>query len=237
MRWPSGLAIAVLSVVVGVATTAEAKVPSYRVAKCSQGPSSVFAANEQAVVYQGPEERGVTGPETKGEIRVFGCDYAHKVAYVLGVQMGGCSAEGCQGIVHETLTGAFVAYAEISSTGSGRGPETNRSRSLLIVRDLRSGRVVRKLPTGTSTEPREVGLGEPLSLVVKSNGAIAWIVSKFDSECPTAPTTQCYEVHVADRRGTRVVAASTEIDPLSLALARSTVYWTQGGKPESAALD
>jgi hypothetical protein len=219
------------------AVAASAKTPSYRVAKCPPGRAHVVAANRQAVVYGGPEEEGVTGPESKGEIRVFGCDNRHKVTYVLGVQLGECDAEGCEGIAHETLAGGLVAYAEIFSTGDSRGAETERSRSLLIVRDLRSGRVLRKLPTGTSTEPRDVGLGEPSSLVMRSTGAIAWIVYKTGVACPTAPVHWCYEVHVDDKSGARVVASGTDIDPLSLALAGSTLYWTQGGKPAATMLN
>jgi hypothetical protein len=219
-----------------VVVPTSARVPSYRVARCAPSRSHVIAANRQAVVYAGPEEEGVSGPESKGEIVIFGCSNARKVAYVLGVK-GECDAAGCGGILRETLAGSVVAYEQIFSTGDSRGPGTETSRWLLVVRDLRSGRVLRRVATGTSTEPRQVGLGETSSLVMNNNGAIAWIVSKSGSECLTAPASECYEVHEADKNGTRIVASGTDIAPLSLALAGSTIYWTQGGKPASTTMN
>jgi hypothetical protein len=46
-----------------------------------------------------------------------------------------------------------------------------------------------------------------------------------------------FEVHAADRTGSRLLASGPTIDPHSLALAGSTLYWTQGGKPFTASLD
>jgi hypothetical protein len=40
-----------------------------------------------------------------------------------------------------------------------------------------------------------------------------------------------------DKNGSRLLASSTEIDPSSLALAGSTLYWTQGGKSMSSPLN
>jgi len=37
--------------------------------------------------------------------------------------------------------------------------------------------------------------------------------------------------------GTRLLASGFDVSPSSLALAGSTIYWTQGGKPESSTLN
>jgi hypothetical protein len=68
--------------------------------------------------------------------------------------------------------------------------------------------------------------------VVKSDGAVAWIVAIYGREHPAE-----YEVHALDRTGSRVLAFGPGISPRSLALAGSTLYWTQGGNPMSAPLN
>jgi hypothetical protein len=66
---------------------------------------------------------------------------------------------------------------------------------------------------------------------VKSDGSVAWIVDVYGSENPVE-----YQVRALDRSGGRVLASGAGIAPTSLALAGSTLYWTQGGKPFSASL-
>jgi hypothetical protein len=50
-------------------------------------------------------------------------------------------------------------------------------------------------------------------------------------------STNRYEVHTADQSGSHLLAVGSDIAPNSLALAGSTIYWTQGDKPTSAALN
>jgi len=45
-----------------------------------------------------------------------------------------------------------------------------------------------------------------------------------------------YEVRAVDKTGSRLLASGGDIDPTSLALAGSTLYWTQGSLPFSAQL-
>jgi len=83
------------------------------------------------------------------------------------------------------------------------------------------------MPNGSPAEPGDIGLGETTAIVVKSDGSVAWIVRTNDGP----------QVRFADKTGEHLLAAaSPAIDPNSLALAGSTLYWTQGGKPMSAAL-
>lgn len=101
----------------------------------------------------------------------------------------------------------------------------------VVVRDLRTGRVLHNVPTGTQSPPvpHFVGAGEATTIVVKRDGAVAWIV---ESKCLGGE----YQVHALDEDGERVLASGRDIAPRSLALVGSTLYWTQGGKPYSATL-
>ena len=67
-------------------------------------------------------------------------------------------------------------------------------------------------------------------ILVKGDGAVAWITDTVQSE-------NRYQVHALDKTGARTLAVGSNIDPNSLALAGSTLYWMQGGKPESTPLD
>lgn len=125
------------------------------------------------------------------------------------------------------IAGDYVAYGNnAASTG-----DTN-------VEDV-AGVAVWNLLTGqTKTFPgcsRHSGVGQsgPDTVVVKSDGAVAWICESLQ----TPPTPTYYEVHAIDRNGNRLVAVGTDIDPSSLALAAHNIYWTQNGQAATAPLD
>jgi hypothetical protein len=88
------------------------------------------------------------------------------------------------------------------------------------------------VPTGTNG-PSSIGLGPVTSLVLKSDGAVAWIARNK----PIGEPATSYEVHAVDKTGARLLAAGDEIAPGSLVLAGGTLYWTQGGRPMSATLN
>jgi hypothetical protein len=124
----------------------------------------------------------------------------------------------------ETLAGPLVAYED------GSGGEISNTY-VVVVRNLRTGKVIRRVPTGTpaTPSPKLVGIGPTTAIVAKPDGAVAWIAETGD------PTE--YQVYAVDATGSRTVASSTDIEPFSLALAGSTLYWTQNGQPASAPLD
>jgi hypothetical protein len=74
------------------------------------------------------------------------------------------------------------------------------------------------------------------SLVLKSDGAVAWIATNFLGSGCSAPPGPAIEVRRHDGRGLRVVASSTAIVPSSLRLHRSTITWVQAGTHRSASL-
>ena len=77
------------------------------------------------------------------------------------------------------------------------------------------------------------GPGFTSAIVVKTDGAVAWIV-----EYPVEGGATNYEVHALNETGApRLLASATNIGPTSLALAGSNLYWSQGGQAASALLD
>jgi hypothetical protein len=142
---------------------------------------------------------------------------------------------GGGGVRLETLDGTMAAY----EAGSG-GPAG--ASWLVVVRDLSSGKVVDRVPTGTPPHPEPprtnngltvsfVGIGPVESLVVKTDGAVAWIAQDdFVGHLS-------YQVHALDTAGGRVLAEGPEVEPHSLALTGGTLYWLQGGVAHSATLN
>ena len=220
MRRIAIAAIAVLAILLmpgGVASAARTRHTEPR--KCPPQHAHVIAADPYALVYEAFDP-------PFGDLEVYGCAYGTRLSYLLGPPAE-FSPSGGGGIDREAIGGTMVAYEESLLLGQ-LGIEPTR-RQLVIVRNLRTGRVVHKVPTGTSTvpTPRYVGLGSAVAIVVKSDGSVAWIVESGSE----------YQVHAVDKTGSRVLASSSDIDPHSLALAGVTLYWMQGGKPASAVLN
>jgi hypothetical protein len=183
------------------------------------GRHTVIAADAQAEVY------GVRKNSETIEYR--GCVYGHTRWFDVGGRSECIGGGGCGGTRNVTLAGPIVAR-ESGFVGTVRGSEW-----IVVVEDLRHGKVLHKVPTGMSQtgNPKVVGAGLTSAIVVKSDGAVAWI-----NEHLVAAGTE-YEVHALDKSGEHLLASGTDIGRRSLALAGSTLYWTQGGKPHSATLN
>jgi hypothetical protein len=220
------VSIVVVAMMVGVfsltAAAEGARAARHATPRCPGAHERVIVADAQAVVYQArlPREEG-TG--------IYACAYGHR-PYLLG-RRGTGGPGGNFGVEGETLAGSNVAYEEEEVFPGGR------ARFVILVRDLRSGRVIREAPTGEANVPGLVGDGRATDLVVKSDGAVAWIVETEVGPTVggTGPPTM-FEVRAVDRTGSRLLASGSHFDPLSLALAGSTLYWTQEGQPFSAQL-
>ncbi len=128
----------------------------------------------------------------------------------------------------ETLAGTVVAYAEAAVYGNGK---EEAPRYFMVVRDLSTGRVLHKVTTGVFVKPETVpvSIGSVTAIVVRSDGAVAWII---ETGFPAI-----YQVYAIDKSGRRVLASSADIIPYSLALAENMLYWTQGSRPFSASLN
>ncbi len=191
---------------------------------CSTVHSQLVAADTQAQVFKALNSFPLPA--------IYGCVYGSRHTYELGEvrRCGGAAAGGiCGGITNVVLDGSIVAYEGLGSEPAE--PERKSARPLVIVRDLRTGQILRRLPSDVLGPSR---VGSVMAIVVKSNGAVAWIVEDREST-PSHPAE--YEVHAVDGNGSRVLAASSEIDPSSLALVGSTLYWMQAGNPASAPLN
>jgi hypothetical protein len=176
----------------------------------------LLLANEHAevyVTYGHGLELHVDGPEIRG------CGYGQRRSYNVGAPFGGSGGAG-GGTLHLVLRDTIVAgekfeYCNSCFTGT-------EAQSVFAI-DLRTGAVL-----GEATSP-----GGVQSMVVKPDGAIAWIAASNVS------ITGFHEewVYALDHDGVRLLAHGSDISDSSLALAGSTIYWTEGGKAFSAALN
>jgi hypothetical protein len=202
----------------------------------SQPYEQLLAADGSAEVYTlgagpppAPPRPGYPMTE-ESRRQVYGCVFGRRGAFKLGEVIhregvGKYMEEVEFGDSDEVLAGPVVAFEYRATHTSARGCFE------VVVENLQTGRTLRREPSGLSPFPGEqCGAGVVPSIVVKSDGAVAWIADAGDS-------TGSLQVHVADAQGSRVVASGTDIDPSSLALAGSTLYWTQGGSPLSAVLN
>jgi hypothetical protein len=187
----------------------------------------VLRRDKQAAVYEGEIGYGGTA--------VYGCTHRERRAYFLGwpYQPLGSSAGGAGGVHELRLAGTVVAYANGDSSGGQEDAAGRSSASWIIeVRSLRNGRLLHSLPTGSPEHPKPgyTGIGPSEGLVVKSDGAVAWIVNAGFGQNEL-------QVHAADRSGSRVLASGSNIAPHSLRLNGSKLSWMQGGSRVSARLN
>jgi hypothetical protein len=190
--------------------------------RCPPRHSEVLMRDRQAVVYEGLNAERL--------YEVFGCAYGAHRAYVFG-RKAGFGAAGGGGVARERLAGAIVAYEESLVEESRDESSPGRGRFMLLVRDLRTGRLLHKVPTGPSSRPTEIGAGPAVAIVLKTDGAVAWI-----SGADFGPSS-LHEVRAIDKSGNRLLASGLEIDPRSLALKGNTLSWKQGGNLTSASLN
>ncbi len=224
--------------------------------KCPSKNEGVMVADAQAVVYKATN--AVYEPEehkfVEGLQEIFGCARGAKRSYHLGLPpYGGKGGSG--GVYSITLAGPVVAY---DATDNSPIPPNGSSSNEIWVRSLRTGKLIHRTPNDSPSSSGAEGKGETMSIVAKTDGAVAWtthwietgpLAPKICRASPSTPACVSEEgpmhewekvytaVHVADKLGTRIVATGANIEPRSLALAGSTLYWTQGGKPMSATLN
>jgi hypothetical protein len=210
------------------------------ISACPARGAGVLLADVQAVIYTVRENR-VEFPEGKRTVvpivATRGCDSSSKRSFRLDWEFAnaGSAESGSPIPPHLTLGGSYVAYEEFFSEGNryseGRDEEYVEEWHV-VVRDLRTGRVLHRVATGARERdhPKLVGDGSATAIVVKVDGAVAWITDTVQNE-------NRYQVHALDKTGEHTLAVGSNIDPHSLALAGSTLYWTQDGKSFSAPLN
>jgi hypothetical protein len=108
------------------------------------------------------------------------------------------------------------------------------SVATLDVRRTRNGRRIRRVRAVPAPPFLPGALMRLTDLVLRGDGALAWIVETRDTA--TAPPRYQVRTSLGGSEST-LLAEGADIAPGSLALARSTLYWTQAGAPRSSALE
>jgi DNA-binding beta-propeller fold protein YncE len=136
-------------------------------------------------------------------------------------------------VSHAVLAGATVAYERLRY-----GPEEHEW--VVVSRNLRTGQVIRETPTGTEHRPGDIGVGPIISLAVKPDGSTAWVAENAERStlAPNGtPAIRYFDIYADDHSGERLLAVGTNIDPSSLALGGTHLYWTEAGTPRSATIN
>lgn len=205
-----------------------------------------LAADTVAQVYSLGASR--PSPETfqAGDRLIYGCVYGQHGAHLLGTEPfnngGKYMSLDVSGDRNVMLAGTVVAYEGYTMTEGLCGFQFH-----VTVEDLRTGTVFRHEPVGTRTVPgpafecessvRHTGLGHTTEIVVAADGAVAWIFEPQPFALEGHYVEAGYQVHAADATGSRLLASGPDIDPTSLALAESMLYWTQDGQPHATPLN
>jgi hypothetical protein len=125
----------------------------------------------------------------------------------------------------EKLGGSVVAYAYGGSS--------------VIVRSLLTGHILHRV---SSVPSMSIGVGARpiITLVIKGDGSVAWIVETGVEEPSFANhfvRHKEYAVFALDKTGTHQLAKGKNIDPQSFRLVGSALHWVQGGERASAVLN
>jgi hypothetical protein len=230
-----GAALAFVPMALLLASSAEGR-PHGVVHPCPPGGAGVLLADHRAVVYRIHAKRIRSLGRThyrEPVIATRGCAYGSERPYQIWEEPAEFQTEEHAGIANLALAGIFLAYEESFDAASRytvEGTEV-RERWHVVVCNLQTGMVLHRVPTGASGRPLWVGDGPTVAIVVKRNGSVAWLLEHVAAVNPR------YELHVLDTSGERVVAAGSDIDPRSVALAGSTLYWTQGATPRSTTVN
>jgi hypothetical protein len=228
--------VALLSASPALAALAHGSAP-----ECGSGHGRLVVADRLAEIYiaREPVFQSHTRKVVNSSTGYRGCIYGSTRSFRLG-GTGGGTASRAGGTEDLVLAGADVAYETYASAGTASG--TGASYTYVVVRNLQTGRVLNEVPSGIPLEPKphHVGVGGVAAIVLKSDGSVAWLAVDGErsesAERAAGREVVYYDLYSLDGAGERLVASGTEIDPSSLALAGSTFYWTQGGKPFSALL-
>jgi hypothetical protein len=173
---------------------------------CPRDAAHVIAADANAAVYE----------PTPGVL--LGCVHGQEHEYSLSR-----GAHPGESTVFKALAGSVVAVERYA---------LSRENQLLIVTELRTGQVMRKVHTGgpPSTPCLLDCDGLALPLVLKPDGSLAWITS--DNRYIRR------ELHEVDKTGSRILAAwSGGYAESSLFIRGGTLYWTEEGRSFSAPFD
>jgi hypothetical protein len=142
----------------------------------------------------------------------YGCHYRARRVVRLGGQVESAPPHEASGFDF-VLSGRFVAVDSVACDPAG-------CEGGVDVTDTKTGRTRHGAPVDGGTG------GNAQRMVLKTNGSVAW----------TRPFNGELQVVKLDADGEAVIDRGDSIDVESLALAGSTLYWTNAGVPHSATL-
>jgi hypothetical protein len=212
--------------------------------RCPAARSHVLRSDGQATVYEVREYRTNVMEKADGGYEHYrvpvtgirGCALGRARSYLLGEPWetyGSSAGSTGRGVSNLALAGRYVAFEEsVVSSGRPEGdPEAESSgKWLVVVRDLLTGKVVHRVPTGALVHEnaKYVGVGPATAIVVKGDGSVAWIAEENE---------HLYQVHALDTTGSRLLASGSAIKPYTLGLNGSELYWSENGKRMSTTLN
>lgn len=160
---------------------------------------------------------------------LYGCLRSANRNIVLARMSHPSDSKGAFGQRNVRLVGAYAAFEDFYE---GQGALEYRVR----VVSLRTGRAVTNAQTGKpppnayNGEAFPIGIGPTESIVLRANGAVAWIARNRYSDTPT------FEVRKADGSGHLLLDAGENIHPMSLTRAGKEVTWVAGGQTKRTSL-
>jgi hypothetical protein len=224
---------------VGLVLTCLVASPSADAAKrlpCSKKGSRTVAQTARARVIE------VRSKEHEG-YDVLGCLHRLDRFVFLGFNDRGFDEPEPEIVEQVRLKGSLVGY--------GRSSFTKRDEEYEIyVTDLSTGRARRSFPSAwrgqqakdicARTSSSCYGDGWPTDLVLKANGAVAWIVETHyatEDRPSCGSKSPCFHVYKASAKSKmKLIDGGATIDPESLVRSGSKIYWRNGEQIRSAGL-
>jgi hypothetical protein len=226
MNWMSRLT-AIWIVLAGMGLTMAAPVDA-KLPPCPRHRYRLLTADKVAQVYVGEV---LADTEGFGFPAVFGCTYTHRRSYELGKLPPSEGHAVAGGISSIALGGPMVAFEDEGVSGT---IEESAERHYIVVRDLRNGHTVHRVPNGVPEVeiPLDVGVGVTQVIVVKGDGSVAWTAH----DDMRSKGRGYYDLEVLDAKGYRLVASGFTVSPTSLQLHGSTLSWLDAGVHRTAML-
>jgi hypothetical protein len=204
---PRGLIILAVAGALGAGGAAVARSDAGTATVCGPAAVHTLAASRQARVYA-------------SGAAVYGCARGGQPSIRLGARR---SCIGAERIGPVTVTGSLAAYgSEVC------GVDTGLTR--VVVRRLTDGRQLHSSPATGPVGPEAYETVD--SLVLKGDGAVAWIATGFSLGRRDAVV----EVWRSDRHGTARLGSGAGTRPRSLRLTGSRLRWRDGSRTRTAAL-
>lgn len=192
---------------------------------CDTAKSRAFAANEHGRLIK--RERSGTHVGEGQELLVYACTGRTRRP----VRVFYCANDGCS-VTDASLTGCYAAIGTHEAYRSlGQGATSVRRV------DFCRRRVVVVAHASHVQGKNGGGSAAVTDVAVKRNGSTAWIwgIQRLDENRVVGPMS--IEVEKLDTHGRAQLDAAPDIDPRSLALSGSRLYWLKAGGPRTGRLE